>query len=106
MKWLEPLYISESMQKKEKRIKWKLKHNAGVLIGYVITISSNPENLLDIYPTKYLKQNGFWKDSMEIVGIAKTYDEALELVTQIVDEVYKSTNGTAVKEYLYNRKEL
>ena len=105
MKWHEPLYLSESMQKKVKLIKWKLNHNAGAWNGYVLTFSSNPENLLDIYPMKSLKQNGFWKEQMEIVGMAGTYEEALELVQIIIEEVYRETQSTDIRAYINKKTE-
>lgn len=103
MEWYEPLYVSDSMQKKVKRIKWRLNHNAGVLQGYLITFPTNDDNLMDIYPMKSLKFSKYLRNSLKVIGIAKTYEEAVDMVTSIVDETYQNTHTADVKNYLYKK---
>lgn len=100
MKWYDHLYLGDSIRNPRK-IKWKINHNAGTIDIYVITFASNEDNLLDVIPTWELMQHGYpWKDRLEIIGLAKGYEEALMLVRTIVDEVYQNTGSTDVKAYL------
>lgn len=100
MKWHSKLYVSESIGKKANRIKWKINHNAGTVSVYVIAFASNRENLLDIIPAWNLMQRAYPKRDVKIIGLAKGYDEALELVRRIVDETYQNTGGVDVWSYL------
>ena len=100
MKWYDNLYVGESIKGKEKRIKWKIEHNAGTLSIFVIALSSNPDNLLDMIPAKELMQKAYPKEQLEIIGLAKGYEEGLELITRIVDEVYQSTGDVDICTYL------
>ena len=44
------------------------------------------------------------KKQMQIIGLAKGYAEALELVRSIIEEVYQNTGDVDVKSYLRGRK--
>lgn len=99
MKWYDTLYLGESIKNAHK-IKWKLNHNAGVVGIYVIAFASNPANLLDIIPSWELKQKAYPKDRIKVIGLARGYGEALELVRRIVEETYRNTNDVDVWRYL------
>lgn len=71
---------------------------------YLITLPSNPSNILDVYSSNVLlqphfKEKKFLKD-IYVVGIAKGRMEALELVRDITDEVYRNTGGFDISGYL------
>lgn len=100
MKWYENLYVGDSIRHKAKKIKWKIRHNAGQIDIYVITLASNPQNLMDIIPAQELMQKAYPKQGLFVIGLAHGYDEALEVVTQIVDELYQATGGVDLKAYL------
>ena len=81
MKWYEDLYVGDSIEGKVNRIKWKINHHAGTVSIYVIAFASNRQNLLDIIPAWELMQKSYpGKKEMQIIGLAKGYAEALELV--------------------------
>lgn len=100
MTWHENLYVGESIVHKTNKIKWKICHNAGQLSIYVIALASNEQNLLDIIPARELMQKGYPKQGLYIVGLAKGYEEAVEVAASIVDEVYQATGSFAVRSYL------
>lgn len=100
MEWRSKLYVSESIGKKANRIKWKISHNAGTVSVYVIALASNRQNLLDIIPAWNLMQKAYPKRDLKVIGLAKGYNEALELVRRIVDETYQNTGGVDVRSYL------
>lgn len=100
MIWHDKLYVGESIVHKTNTIKWKICHNAGQLNIYVIALASNTWNLLDIIPARELLQKGYPKQKLVIVGLAKGYEEAVEVAVSIVDMVYQRTGGFAVRAYL------
>lgn len=104
MIWYEDLYVGESIVHKTKKIKWKILHNAGQLNVYVITLASNKENLLDIIPSQELLQKGYPQKDLYVVGLAKGYDEAIEVAASIVDEVYRMTGAFRVEDYLNEKR--
>lgn len=104
MKWYHDLYVGDSIADKANRIKWKINHNAGTVSVYVIAFASNKQNLLDIIPAWELMQKAYpGKKEMQIIGLAKGYQEALELVQQIIDETYQNTESVDVRAYLRER---
>ena len=104
MIWYDKLYVGESMIHKTNKVKWKIRHNAGQIKIYIITLPSNRENLLDIIPSYELLQKGYPKKGLYIVGLAKGYDEAVELAGTIVAEVYRHTGAFAVTDYLLQKR--
>ena len=100
MEWYRNLYASDSVAHKVNRIKWKINHNAGTVFVYVIAFSSNRKNLLDIIPAWELMQKSYPKKNMKIIGLAKGYQDALELVRLIIDETYQKTGTVDVRTYL------
>lgn len=106
MTWYEDLYVGESIVHKTSKIKWKIRHNAGQLNIYVISLASNEANLLDIIPAQELLQKGYRKQDMYVVGLAKGYDEAVEVAVSIVDEVYQNTGTFDIRSYLGRKRYL
>lgn len=105
MKWYKDLYVGESIQHKTEIIKWKIKHNAGQINIFVITIASNPHNLLDIIPAQELMQTAYPKRDLFVVGLAKGREEAYKVVAKIIDEVYRETGSFEVLSYLQTKKD-
>lgn len=104
MKWYHDLYVGDSIADKANRIKWKINHNAGTVSVYVIAFASNRQNLLDIIPSWELMQKAYpGKKEMQIIGLAKGYEEALELVRQIIEETYRNTKTVDVRAYLHTK---
>lgn len=104
MIWYDDLYVGESIIHKKNKIKWKIRHNAGQLNIYVIALASNEKNLLDIIPSRELLQKGYPQKNLSIVGLAKGYDEAINVAVSIVDEVYRQTGTFALRAYLSQKR--
>jgi hypothetical protein len=100
MNWYFDLYIGEGVKPKQKKIIRKLKQNAGQVNIYLITLAANGQDLLDIQDSAFLQQEALRRNLPMIVGIAKGYREALELVRQIVEETYTQTGDCQIPSYL------
>lgn len=105
MIWNNHLYVGESVSLKLQKLKWRINHNAGVLGVYLISLASNPDNLLDIIPSTDLKLLGYPKRFLHIIGIAGSYDEAVELVIQIVNDTMKAQGDLDVRGFLEEDQE-
>ena len=99
MKWYDDLYVGESIVHKTNKIKWKIRHNAGQINIYVITLASGEKNLLDIIPSHELLQKQLY-----VIGLAKGYDEAVEVAASVIDEVYRQTGAFEVASYLREKR--
>ena len=104
MIWYDDLYLSENIEKKADKIKWKITHNAGMLHMYVISLPQNNDSLLEIISTKELMQRYYPKKNLVIVGIAKGYEEAVTMAATIVVETMNSLGSTNVKQYLKEKR--
>ena len=97
MRFHKELYVGASIRNVRK-VKWKLKHHAGQLRVFVITLSGGRDEL-EIYHCAFLQQRYYKKYPPYIVGIAGGYDEAVELLQQMVSDIYEKTGNYQLKEY-------
>lgn len=71
---------------------------------YLITLPSDTSNILDMYSANILLQpyyrNKVKLKDVYVVGIAKGRMEALELIRDIVDDVYSNTGAFDISGYL------
>jgi hypothetical protein len=99
MQWAENLYLSEKTAKKRDKIIRKANRGVGMVSIYFITLASGEQNLFDIFHAAHLKQPAFYSRNPYVVGIASGYDEALEMLRQIVEDIYRETGSFRVREY-------
>lgn len=103
MKFYTSLYVGASVKKPKKVIR-QLKSGHGLLLSdtHVITFAHGTDQL-EIFSAKYLLQPYYKKNPPFVVGISKGYDEAVELVTQIVQESINTRGDCDLKTYLMER---
>ena len=98
LKWCKDLRIGEGVKKADK-IRRKLNHGKIVPGVYLITFSENPRNLLEIIPALTIIQ----QSAADIFGLAGDKDEAVDMVVEIIQEVYDATGDFRIEEYWKNR---
>lgn len=100
MRFCRKLYMSPSLEKKRGKILWKLRTGRPQPFIYIIALARN-DDLLEIYHSGMLKQKYYKKkaNAPYIVGIASGYDEAVERVIDILQDVYDLTGAYDVKAY-------
>ena len=103
MRFLKEMYVGEGIKNKQK-VMWKLKHGAGMLDIYVISIS-NGNDQLDCMECSYFKQKAIRENVGLIVGLAKGYSEAQNLIVAMIEESMQETGSANVKEYLMKYKQ-
>lgn len=100
MRWYRKLYIGETARRERYRIVGKVRWKRIQTDAYLLTLAANEKNLLDIYPANTMLWPYFQKSDILIIGIARGYEEAVELACHIVAEVYTATGGFAVRDYI------
>lgn len=101
--WYEKLYLSDEMKKKEKRIRAQIEKGRAVPGVYLLTLSNNPDNILEIIRASFLTQKALRRNLPQIVGMANGREEALELLQKIIEETFQETGGFRIEEYLQDR---
>ena len=91
------LYVSESLKKRKDTVLTGLmerKLKPGVT---VITLASGEQNHLEFFSSLMLQQHFYDEKDLFVVGLAKGYEDAAELIGQIVQEVLDETGGTDIR---------
>lgn len=95
------LYIGESInEKKINFYKLGLKQGRGLIKLYLITLSNNESDQLDIIHNSLLKQHLYRKLDLRVVGLSNTKSEAIDIVNHIVTEAVENTGKADIKDYL------
>ena len=102
MRFLKEMYVGEGIKNK-KKVMWKLKHGAGMLDVYVISLS-NGNDQLDCMKCSYFKQKAIRDSVGTIVGLAKGYSEAQKLMITMIEDSLRETGSAKVKEYLMENR--
>lgn len=98
MWFYRPLLTSESLKKKEKKICRKLRLGIGMTNVYVIVLGSG-SNLFDIYHCAFFKPRFMRKRDLCIVGLADSRDQAVELLSDFMADIYRKTGNTDFKAF-------
>ncbi len=95
------LYVSEGINREKlEKLKKDLSarpHKAGV---YLLTLSGNASDQLDIYASKYLRQKYYDRHPLYVIGIAEDYDKAVDIVMRIAWESWAFRGDARLREYL------
>lgn len=102
LKWYKDFYVGEGLKNPDK-LKKKIEDGKLTFGIYLITLSDNPDNLLEIIPAAMLLQKTCYELCPEIIGMARGKDDAIDMVADIVMEIYRATGAFQVKEYFKNR---
>lgn len=104
MRYYKHLYLADGIKKKEKIIR-KLEEKKLQMNIHIITLARNEKNQLEIYNSMILLQPDFPHDDFFVVGLAKGYEDAVEMVGEIAQEVYNKTKGADIRSFILEREQ-
>ena len=94
------MYIGENAARNRRRILEGLRNGSLLPDTYVITLPESGNHILDILPVSLLtRQERDGKDFL-VLGIARGYEEAAQLVRSMVDDMYQKTGAFNWKAYM------
>ena len=93
------LYVDEEISKHKRKTIKNLKYSKLMLGVYVITLSNNPNDELDIIPSYVLMQKIYKDMELIVVGIASDRDSALELLNRMTYDCLNETGNVSFKQY-------
>lgn len=101
MVWLDDLFVGESISsRRQKKIIRKVKKRSVFNAAYLLTLSSNPDNLIDIIHTQVVRQRNYPKKDMVVIGLAGNYEEAMQLAGEILSGLYAAQGDFRLREFL------
>lgn len=101
MVWLDDLFVGESIRpRRQKRIIRKVKKRSIFNAAYLLTLSSNPDNLIDIIHTRVVRQRYYPRKDMVVIGLAGSYEEAVQLAAEILSGLYTVQGDFNLREFL------
>ena len=103
MDWYSRLYVSDDLTEKKDKIIDKIERAAGTPGIYLITVASNEKNLLDIFTADQLLWPVMHKLCPMIIGMARSYEDAVDMAASIILEAYEHTGDFKVESYLHQR---
>lgn len=103
MDWYGRLYIGDGLEEKKEHMIYKIEHAAGTPGIYLITLASNDRNLLDIISADQLLWPVMHRRCPLIVGMVRSYDQAVELASSLILESYEKTGSLHVEAFLRQR---
>jgi len=97
----ERLYTNgEISQRKLNRIKRNIRQGRGRFNLYLISLSNNKYDQLDIIHNSMFKQKLYRKFDIRVVGLASSLEEAKELVLNILNDTIEETGTVDMKSFL------
>lgn len=95
------LYLGEGINRKKlDKIKKKLIDKPLLANVYLITIAGNPSEQLEFFDARQLAQHYYESHQIVVVGIARDYNESLDIIERITQECLDKRGDCKLKEYL------
>ena len=95
----------ESLKKKKKKIISKIEKGKFQLDICLLVLSDTEKNQLEIIDPNLFLQKNYPRREYFVVGIAKGFDEALEILEEITKNVYNETKGADIRSYILNKEQ-
>lgn len=102
MKYYQQLYLGERLRGKQDAIIQRLEKGAAQFQIYLLVLSKTAHNQMEIFDAAMLLQAYFPKDYL-VVGLARGYDEALQVFCEISQDVYRVNGNLDFKTYFLER---
>lgn len=100
MKFHNHLYMCKRASKNKDKIIKKLQNGSGIPGLYLLVLPSGNHNQLEIFSSLMLLQHTMQKQQLYIVGFAYSYEEALILIRNLLEEALKETGVCDIRTYL------
>jgi hypothetical protein len=104
MKVIQDVYVGKKAKEKQEQILRNIRKHKPQSGVYCISLAKNGCDLLEIYHNNLLLQSFYKNSDKMIVGIAVGYEEAIEVVTEIVEEMYHKTGKFDIQTYISSGK--
>ena len=95
------LFLGEGIAGRDlEKIKKQLEKKLFFCNVYLVTPATNPNDMLEFYHSRQLKQKYYENHPPLVIGITRTYGEAVLMVQKLVQECLDKRGDCALREYL------
>ena len=98
-RWFQPLHVKKLSGKIAQKIIRRISQNHFEKDAWLIVLPFGEHNLFDIYPAYVFLQESFPCYRADVIGLAKSRGQAVELAAELVQEVYQATGGFDTRTY-------
>mgnify|MGYP007069841090 CR=1 FL=1 len=86
--WYRKLYTDDKVQPHTKKIQKKILSGKGKKKYYVILLSRQKENLLEVLKTDVAFYRFHKEEELYVIGLASTWEKAVQIIQEILVEGY------------------
>lgn len=105
MQFMGSLYVADSLVTTQYKVIEKV-HKCKLIPNlYLVVLSANPDNMLDLIPEWEAMQKGYPKDELKVVAIATGKKEAVAMVKCIIEDSLMHTGSADVRLFLQKKWE-
>lgn len=105
VQYADEIYLGPGIENENlDKLKAKLDKQPLLTGYYLIALSSNPHDQLDIMETKQLLQPYYQQHPVQVVGIAADHEDAMLLVQHMVRDCLQARGDALLKEFLKCRQ--
>lgn len=97
--WYQNLYFGKTAEKKKETIVKQIDAGENPMFTYLITLAQTPVNQMEIVTLSFYRSHAKKTGSPLILGVARGWHEAQEVVRMIVEDVYRKTGNAQVRQY-------
>lgn len=102
-RWFQPLHVKKLSGKKAEQIIRTISQNHFEKNAWLIVLPFGEHNLFDIYPAWVFSQKEFPCLRADVIGLAKSRGQAVELAAELTQEVYRETGGFDTRAYFRSK---
>lgn len=100
MFWYDELYLGKKCLHRANRLKYKITNRIPHQQVYLIVLPQSNHTVLEMIPSSLLLQESYPAEDMRVIGMGASRAEAMELIRQIIDEVYRLQGNFDVSAYM------
>lgn len=98
--WYHDMYMDEYVSENPDKYKLLVEDDRVCIPSiYCIAIASNADNMFDIISCNELLFKHYKRNKLYVIGLATSHSGAVDLVMNIVSDIYESTGGFDVRRY-------
>ncbi len=97
--WNSILYVGNKIKKRRDKVIASINNREATFGVYCIAFASHPNNLFDIYEANQFLFPYYKEVEIKIIGLAGSKQEAVDLVHDMLMEVFKKTGEFDVRTY-------
>lgn len=105
-KLYKQLYTNRLPEKTVKKYRERIKKGKPAISLFLVVMPLSGDGILEIYPYTAFLQKHFkeQKKPVYVLGIADSYDAAVDVTVRLIDDMYRETGAFSVQAFVCGRE--